>query len=121
VGLVFCQHHGVLGEVTELLVQVGQHLLAVGVALGNQPGPTPGGDLADAAAHGALADGRPAQLLPKPADRPGLGLGEQPQDALAKAGAAQPGSAGSGPVDKPAGAMGVVAVDPAATASSRQP
>jgi hypothetical protein len=45
VGLVLGQHHSVLGEVTELLAQASQHLLAVGVALGDQAGPTPGGDL----------------------------------------------------------------------------
>ena len=95
-GLVLGQHHRTLGQVAEVLVQLSKDLVAVGVALGDQPGPTPGGDLADPATQRGLADGWPAQLLPKSADRPGLGLGEQPQDALAQPWATQPGPARSG-------------------------
>jgi hypothetical protein len=78
--------HRALGQLTQLLVQVGQDLLAVGVTLGDQTGSPPAGDLADAAAQGPLADGGSVEALPQPADRPLLGLGEQPADALAQPG-----------------------------------
>ena len=96
------------------MAQVGQHLLAIRVALGDQVRTPPAGDLPDASTQRALAEGGSAKPLPQPADRPGLGLVQQPQDALVQAGAAQRWPASSGPVAQPAGAVGVVAVDPAA-------
>jgi hypothetical protein len=96
------------------MAQVGQHLLAIRVALGDQARTPPAGDLPDASTQRALAEGGSAKPLPQPADRPGLGLVQQPQDALVQAGAAQRWPASSGPVAQPAGAVGVVAVDPAA-------
>ena len=50
------------------------------------------------AAQGPLADGWSAELGPQPADRPRLGLDQQPQEALAQPGAATAGSARSGPI-----------------------
>jgi hypothetical protein len=50
VGLILGQHHRALGQLIELLVQAGEDLLAVGVALGDQAGPPPGCDLADPSA-----------------------------------------------------------------------
>jgi hypothetical protein len=47
-GLVLGQHHRAGGQVADGLAQIGQHVLAVGVALGDQPGPPPAGDLAHA-------------------------------------------------------------------------
>jgi hypothetical protein len=58
--------------------------------------------------------GRVGQAAATAADRPGLGLVQQRQDALVQAGAAQRWPASSGPVAQPAGAVWVVAVDPAA-------
>jgi hypothetical protein len=55
-----------------------------------------------------------ARSLPQPANGPGLGLAEQPQDPPAQPPAAQPWPAAAGPVGQPAGAVGVVAVVPAA-------
>jgi hypothetical protein len=78
-GLVFGQHHRAGRQLVELLAKVGQHLLAVGVAVSDQPGSPSVGDLADPAAQGALADGRSAQPL---ADRPGLGVGQQPPEPV---------------------------------------
>jgi len=52
VGLVFGQHHRAVGQVPDLLMQVGEDLVAVGVTLGDQPGPAPGRHLADAAVQG---------------------------------------------------------------------
>jgi hypothetical protein len=86
VGLVFGQHHRTVGQLGDGLAQRSQDLLAIGIALGDQAGPTPAGDLPDASAQRALAEGGSAELLPRPTDRPGLGLGEQPQDALGQAG-----------------------------------
>jgi hypothetical protein len=60
VGPVFGQHDRALVQVPELLMQVGEDLGAVGVALGDQPGPPPAGDLADAAVQGPQRDGRAA-------------------------------------------------------------
>jgi hypothetical protein len=57
VGLVFGQDDRAVGQVPELLVQLGEGLVAVRVALADRPGPPPGGDLADPPAQGALADG----------------------------------------------------------------
>ena len=113
-GLVFGQHDGVLGELSELPVQVGQHLLAVRVALGDQPRPPSAGDLADAAAQGPLADGRSASrchsrpIVQPWAERAAAGCAGQAGGCPAGA------PARSGPVAQPAGALGVVAVDPAA-------
>jgi hypothetical protein len=73
-GLVLGQHHRALGELGDALAQAGQDLVAVGVALGDQPGPPPRCQVADAAAQGLLADGRSAELGPQPTDRPGLRL-----------------------------------------------
>ena len=83
--------------------------------------PPPAGDLPDASTQRALAEGGSAKPLPQPADRPGLGLVQQPQDALVQAGAAQRWPASSGPVAQPAGAVGVVAVDPRRTVPGSQP
>ena len=73
--LVLGQHHRTGGQVAELLVEVGQDLVAVGVALGDQAGPPPGRDLAHAPVQGPQAHGGAAQLLVEPVDRPRLGLG----------------------------------------------
>src|SRR6266540_618408 len=114
VGLVLGQHHRTCGQATEVAVQVGEDLVAVGVALGDQAGSPPGGDLSDAAVQGPQGDGGAAQSLPQPWDGPGAWLLEEPQDALGEGGAAQPWSAGSGPVGQCAGAVALVAVNPAA-------
>jgi hypothetical protein len=114
VGLVLGQHDRAVGQVAELPVQLGQNLVAAGVAARNQTGPPPAGDLADPSAQGALAELGSAEPLPQPGDRPRAGLVQQPQDALAKPGAAQPRPAGPRPAGQPASAVGVVAVDPAA-------
>jgi hypothetical protein len=45
-------------------MQVGKNLVAVGVTLGDQPGPPPGGDLADPSAQRALAELGSAELGP---------------------------------------------------------
>jgi hypothetical protein len=52
--------------------------------------------------------------VPQPRDGPCPGVGEQPADPVAEPGAAQAGSARSGPVGEPGRAVLVVAVDPAA-------
>src|SRR6266540_591210 len=80
----------------------------------SQAGSPPGGDLSDAAVQGPQGDGGAAQSLPQPWDGPGAWLLEEPQDALGEGGAAQPWSAGSGPVGQCAGAVALVAVNPAA-------
>jgi len=49
VGLVFGQHHRAGGQPSDGLAQVGEHLVAIGVTLGDQARPPPGGDLAHAA------------------------------------------------------------------------
>ena len=113
-GLVLGQHHRAVGQLPELLVQVGEDLVAVGVALGDQAGPPPAGDLADAPVQGALADGGAAEPMPQPGDRPSHGLDEQPADASTQPWAAEPGSASPGPVIQAGHPVGVVAVDPAA-------
>jgi hypothetical protein len=59
--LVLDQHHRALGQVPELLVKVGEDLVAVGVAACDQPGPSPAGDLTDPSAQGPLADGGTAK------------------------------------------------------------
>jgi hypothetical protein len=51
-GLVLGQQHRPVGQVAELLVQVGQDLVAVGVALGDQARPPPAGDLTHTAVQG---------------------------------------------------------------------
>jgi transposase InsO family protein len=114
VGLVLGQQHRTRGQVADVLVEVGEDLVAVGVAACDQAGPPPAGDLAHTAVQGPQADSGAAQLLPQPADGPGLGLVEQPVDAPGQPGAAQSWTAAAGPVAQPAGAVLVVAVDPAA-------
>jgi hypothetical protein len=113
-GLVLGQHHRALGQITELLVQGGQDLVAVGVALGDQPRSPPGRHLPDASVQGVQADGRVAQGPVQQPDGPGPRLGQQPTDATTQPWAAEPGSARPGPVGEAVGAVGVVAVDPAA-------
>jgi hypothetical protein len=114
VRLVLGQDDAAFGQRTDGLVEGGQGLVAVGVALGDQPGSTPLGDLADPAVQGPQRHGGTAQPLVKPGNRPRLGFGQQPSDALPQPGAAQAGSAGSGPVGQSGHAVLVVAVDPAA-------
>jgi hypothetical protein len=113
VGLVFGQHDRAVEQVADLLLQVGEDLVAVGVALGDQLGPPPGRDLADAAVQGVQAHGGVAKPLVEPSDRPCLRLGQQPQDLLAEPWAAKPGPTGTGSILKHGNPMGVVAVDPA--------
>jgi hypothetical protein len=81
--LVLGQHHRALGQLGDGLPQAGEDLRLVGVALGDQAGPPPAGDFIDAAVQGALADGRAAEPLPQPGDRPRPGLVQQPADTLA--------------------------------------
>jgi hypothetical protein len=95
-------------------VQAGEDLVAVGVALGDQAGPPPLGDLTDPPVQGPQRHGGTAQPLIEPRDRPGLGLGQQPADPLGEPGAAQSRTASSGPVGQPDDPVLVVAVDPAA-------
>jgi hypothetical protein len=114
VGLVFSQQHRTMGQVADVLVEVGQDLVAVGVAFGDQTGPPPCCDLTDTPVQGPQAHGGATQLLPQPADGPGLGLAEQPADPLAEPGAAQPWPAAAGPVGQGGSAVVLVAVDPAA-------
>jgi hypothetical protein len=102
-------------------VQLGQDLLWIRVARGDQPGPTPPGDLADTAVPGPRAHGWTAEPLIQPTNRPCRGFGQQPQDPLAEPGAAEAGTASSGPVGQAGDAMGVVAVDPAAHRGGSQP
>jgi hypothetical protein len=113
-GLVFGQHDRALGQLGDGLAQRGQDLVAVGVALGDQPRSPPGRHLADASVQGVQADGRAAQVQVQQRDGPGPRLGQQPADASTQPGAAEPGSARPGPVGQAVGAVGVVAVDPAA-------
>jgi hypothetical protein len=54
-----------------------------------------------------------ASSVPQPADGPGLGLAQQSQDPPGEPGAAQPWPARVGPVGQSAGALSMVAVDPA--------
>jgi hypothetical protein len=93
VGLVLGQQHRPVGELADLLVEVGQDLVTVGVALGDQAGPAPCCDLADASVQGPQADRWAAGGVPDPWDGPGFRLAQQPVDALAKPSAAQPGPA----------------------------
>jgi hypothetical protein len=95
-------------------MQVGEDRLAVGIAHGDQAGSPPAGHLADLPTQRALTELGSAELGPQPTDRPPGRSSEQPADALAKAGTTQPRPAHSWPVGKPAGAVGVVAVNPAA-------
>jgi hypothetical protein len=114
VGLVLGQDHGALGQLGDSLPQGGQGLVAVGVALGDQPGSPPGRHLADASVQGVQADRGAAQVQVQQRDGPGPRLGQQPADASMKPWATEPGSARSGPVGKAVCAVVVVAVDPAA-------
>jgi hypothetical protein len=63
-GLVLGQHDRAIGKFGDGVAQPGQDLVRVGVALGDQPGPPPAGDLADPPTQGALADGGSASPLP---------------------------------------------------------
>jgi hypothetical protein len=45
-------------------VEVGEDLVAVGIASCDQAGPPPAGDLADAPVQGPQADGGATQMLP---------------------------------------------------------
>jgi hypothetical protein len=112
--LVLGQHDRALGQLPDGLVEAGQHRLPGGVTLGNQARPPPLGDLADPPVQSPQGYGGPAEPLIEPRDRPGPGLGQQPADPLGEPGAAQPGSAGSGPVGQPDHPILVVAMDPAA-------
>src|SRR6266498_4048997 len=114
VRLVLGQHHRVLGQFGDGLAQRGEDLVAVGVALGDQPRPPPGRHLADASVQGVQADGRAAQVQVQQRDGPGPRLGQEPADASTQPPATEPGSARPGPVGKAVGAVGVVPVDPAA-------
>jgi hypothetical protein len=114
VGFVFGQDHRTLGQLVDRLPQRGQGVVAVGVALGDQPRPPPASDLAGAPVQGPQRHGGTAKPLPEPQDRPRVGFGQQPADPLAEPGAAQPRSASSGPVGQPGDPVLVVAVDPAA-------
>jgi hypothetical protein len=114
VGLVLGQHDRLLGQLVELLVQVGQDLVAVGVVFGDQPRSPPGRDLTDASVQGVQADGGVAQVPVEQRDGPGARLGQEPADTIAQPWAAEAGSARSGSVAKAVGAVGVVAMHPAA-------
>jgi hypothetical protein len=96
VGLVLGQQHRALGQLVELLVQIGQDLVAVGVALGDQPRSPPGRDLADASVQGVLADGGVAQVAVQQRDGPGPRLGQQPAETIAQPWAAEAGRPGRG-------------------------
>src|SRR4029453_2669432 len=50
----------------------------------------------------------------EPADGPGLGLVQQPQDPLGELGAAKAWSAAAGPVGQPGGAVALAVADPGA-------
>jgi hypothetical protein len=52
VGLVLGQHHRARRQVGDGLADGGDDLVGVGGALGDQPGPSPGRDLADAPVQG---------------------------------------------------------------------
>jgi hypothetical protein len=86
VGLVLGQHHRAVGQLAQLLVQGGQDLVAVGIALGDQAGPPPAGDLTHAPGQGPQGDSGAATLPPQPGDGSGPGLVQQPQDAPGQAG-----------------------------------
>jgi hypothetical protein len=101
VGLVPGQHHRAIGQGLRLLVRRGQGLVAVGVALGDQPGTPPGRDLAHAPAQRALAGWPAAPAAATAADRPRAWLGQQPQDALAKAGLPSRGRPARGRSESP--------------------
>jgi hypothetical protein len=60
VGLVLGQHGRAVGKLGDGVAQPSQDLVAVGITLGDQPGPPPAGHLADPAAQrGLAAGGRP--------------------------------------------------------------
>jgi hypothetical protein len=84
VGLVLGQQDRAVGQVAELLVEVGEDLVAVGIASCDQAGSPPPGDLAHTSAQGPHGHGGVAQLPVEPADGPRVWLGKQPADALAK-------------------------------------
>ena len=114
VGLVFGQHDRAGGQGGDGLAQRGQDLVAVGVALGDQPRSPPGRHLADASVQGVQADSRVAQVPVQQRDGPGPRLGQEPADTIAQPWAAEAGSARPGPVGKAVSAVGVVAMHPAA-------
>jgi len=74
VGLILGQHHRTVGQVADLLLQVGEDLVAVGVALGDQAGPPPGCDRAHPTVQGVQTELWAAQRVPQPGDGPGAGL-----------------------------------------------
>ena len=113
-GLVFGQHDRAGGEGGDGLAQRGQDLVAVRVALGDQPRSPPGRHLADSSVQGRQADGGAAQVPVQQRDGPGPRLGQEPTDTITQPWAAEPGAARSGPVGKAMGAVGVVAMHPAA-------
>jgi hypothetical protein len=73
VGRVLGPPHRPSGQYADVLVEVGEDLVAVGVAACDQAGPPPAGDLAHTAVQGPPADSWAAQLLPQPADVQALG------------------------------------------------
>ena len=73
-GLILGQHHRTVGQVADLLLQVGEDLVAVGVALGDQAGPPPGCDRAHPTVQGVQTELWAAQRVPQPGDGPGAGL-----------------------------------------------
>jgi hypothetical protein len=109
VGLVLGQHHRTVGQVGDGLADIGDDLLGVRGALGDQPGPPPGGDLAHAPVQSPQAHGGAAQVQVQQPDRPRLGVGEQPADPCAQPPATQAWPAGSGPVGQRVRTVGVVA------------
>jgi hypothetical protein len=66
VGLVLGQHHRPLGQLADALPQGGEGLVAVGIALGDQAGPPPVGDLAHAPVQGPQGHGRSTQVQVQP-------------------------------------------------------
>jgi hypothetical protein len=92
---------------------IGDDLLGVRGAVGDQPGSPPGGGLAYAPVQGPQAHGGAAQVQVQQPDRPRLGLGEQPAHSCAQPPATQAWPAGSGPVGQRVRTVGVVAVHPA--------
>ncbi len=100
VGLIFGQHDRVAGQLGELGSGPGRSAAQRRVALGDQPGPPPAGDLAHAPVQGALADRRSPESLPPPRNGPRPGLGQQPTDPLGQP-RPRPGGAGQGGAGPP--------------------
>jgi hypothetical protein len=104
VGLVLGQHDRAVGQVAEVLVQGGEGLVAVGVALGDQ------GGCARRRPYGPAGAGSASRWRAGPAaatagrwSRPWVG--EQPQDPLGLLGTAQLWSAAAAPVGQGGGAV----------------